>query len=161
MSRLPVIECDNLISCPRCGGEAVIQQCWVKGHANLKHYKPVCKLCNFNYRDEYKSLQKAISVWNNSDVNNNIDIKMYKSMNKDELIKLIVNNELIPIEQINPDNKYIIDHFKSNGYSIVPISFVEECHKESLDLARYRFMEYERQKALHNERGYALWEENV
>lgn len=161
MSLLPVIECDDLVPCPRCGNKAVIQQHWVKGHANRIHYKPICKSCNFSYRDDYKSLQKAISAWNNSNVNNNIDIKMYENMSKDELIGLIVNNELVPIEQINSNNKYIIDYFKSNGYSIVPISFIEKCHKESLDLARYKFMEHEKQKALHNERGYALWEENI
>lgn len=155
-NRLPVIEHADLNPCPRCGGQAIIQQRWVHGRANKKHYKPVCGKCKFSFHDEYSSIAKAVSLWNSSGVNC-LDMDMYRHMSKEELIDLIINNELVPIHMISAANKAVMEHLKSNGYSIVSLAFYEQAHKESLELARYKYNESKNM----NEVGMALWEEEV
>lgn len=69
MSKLPSIQHPNLRPCPRCNSNALIQQHWVHGHANLRHYKPVCSVCKFtpNPNEEYRTLTKAIKKWNSTE----------------------------------------------------------------------------------------------
>lgn len=160
MGYLPDLEIDGLMSCPKCNGPAVIQQMWLKGHANVRHFIPKCKSCGFSYHEEYRTLKKAINKWNNCNINV-FDIDMYKSMTKDELIQCIINNELIPADQINPSNKTVLQILQDEGNTIVSMKYLNVCKDESLQLAKIKANEYERQKALRGEKGYALWEEEV
>lgn len=150
MSYLPDLKFDNLVSCPKCNGSAVIQQRWVKGHANIRHYIPICSECNFNYHEEYKTVAKAISKWNSSNINI-CDVSMYKNMTKDELIQLIIDKDLIPIEQITHDNKFILDTLQKTGHTIVSIKYLNYCQKESVELTKLKVAKYETEKALRNE----------
>lgn len=56
---------DELKPCPFCGGDPMIRERYIHNVANKKNYKIECKDCTNTFSNWYKSLKKAIEVWNN------------------------------------------------------------------------------------------------
>ena len=55
-----------------------------------------------------------------------------------ELIKLIDNSGLIPIEHITPNNPLIVDTMSSSGYVIITQKLANQLMSESADLAKIK-----------------------
>lgn len=64
--------------------------------------------------------------------------------------------DMIKISDIRPDNPLIVEAITSQGYAIVKHSYIEQCNRESAELARIKF-DLKKQ----SERGLAVWEEDV
>ena len=55
-----------------------------------------------------------------------------------ELIKLIDNGDLIPIEHITPNNPLIVDTMSSSGYVNITQKLANQLMSESADLAKIK-----------------------
>ena len=55
-----------------------------------------------------------------------------------ELIKLIDNGDLIPIERITPNNPLVVDAMSSSGYVIITQKLANQLMSESADLAKIK-----------------------
>ena len=64
--------------------------------------------------------------------------------------------DTIKISDIRPDNPIVVEAITSQGYAIVKHSYLEQCNRESAELARIKFDLKKRP-----ERGLAIWEEDV
>lgn len=62
----------------------------------------------------------------------------------------------IKISDIRPDNPLVVEMITSKGYAIVTHAYLEQCNRESAELARIK---YDLKKK--SERGLAVWEEDV
>ena len=61
-----------------------------------------------------------------------------KRMGQVDLIKLIDTGRLIPIEDIRPDNSLIVDMISQQGYCVVSNEYIQQCIKESEELAKLK-----------------------
>ncbi|WP_303788384.1 hypothetical protein [Ruminococcus flavefaciens] len=64
--------------------------------------------------------------------------------------------DTIKISDIRPDNPLVVEVMVKQGYAIVKHSYLEQCNRESAELARIK---YDLKKK--SERGLAVWEEDV
>lgn len=64
--------------------------------------------------------------------------------------------DTIKISDIRPDNPIVVEAITKQGYAIVKHSYLEQCNRESAELARIKFDLKKRP-----ERGLAIWEEDV
>lgn len=48
--------------CPLCGDKTTLQERYIQGIANKKHYRRICKACNIS-TDWHKSIYKADLMW--------------------------------------------------------------------------------------------------
>ena len=55
-----------------------------------------------------------------------------------ELIKLIDNGDLIPIEHITPNNPLVVDSMSSSGYVIITQKLANQLMSESAELAKIK-----------------------
>ena len=55
-----------------------------------------------------------------------------------ELIKLIDNGDLIPIERITPNNPLVVDAMSSSGYVIITQKLANQLMSESAELAKIK-----------------------
>ena len=55
-----------------------------------------------------------------------------------ELIKLIDNGDLIPIEHIIPNNPLVVDTMSSSGYVIITQKLANQLMSESAELAKIK-----------------------
>ena len=55
-----------------------------------------------------------------------------------ELIKLIDNGELIPIEHITPTNPLVIDAMSSSGYVVITQKLANQLMSESAELVKIK-----------------------
>ena len=55
-----------------------------------------------------------------------------------ELIKLIDNGDLIPIERITPNNPLVVDAMSSSGYVIITQKLANQLMNESAELAKIK-----------------------
>ena len=67
-----------------------------------------------------------------------------KRMGQVDLIKLIDTGRLIPIEDIRPDNSLIVDMISQQGYCVVSNEYIQQCIKESEELAKIRRAHHDR-----------------
>lgn len=61
-----------------------------------------------------------------------------KRMEQPELIKLIDSGELIHIDSINQNNAVVINKLSDCGYCVVSNEYMQQCIKESEELAKIR-----------------------
>lgn len=61
-----------------------------------------------------------------------------KRLEQPELIKLIGSGQLIPVEDIRPDNSVVVDAISQKGYCVVSNEYIQQCIKESEELAKIR-----------------------
>ena len=61
-----------------------------------------------------------------------------KRMGQVDLIKLIDTGQLIPIEDIRPDNSLIVDMISQQGYCVVSNEYIQQCIKESEELSKLK-----------------------
>ena len=83
-----------------------------------------------------------------------------KRMEQPELIKLIDSGELIHIDSINQNNAVVINKLSdcgycvvSNGYCVVSNEYMQQCIRESAELAKIR--------ANNKTDGIPIWEDEI
>ena len=67
-----------------------------------------------------------------------MDMNDLKRMEQPELIKLIDSGELIHIDSINQNNAVVINKLSDCGYCVVSNEYIQQCIKESEELAKIR-----------------------
>ena len=55
-----------------------------------------------------------------------------------ELIKMIDNGSLIPIEHVTPTNPLVVDAMSSNGYVVITQKLANQLMSESSELAKLK-----------------------
>ena len=76
-----------------------------------------------------------------------------KRMGQVDLIKLIDTGQLIPIENVRPDNSLIVDVMSQQGYCVVSNEYMQQCVRESAELAKIR--------ANNKTDGIPIWEDEI
>lgn len=66
-----------------------------------------------------------------------------KRMTQVELIKLIDSGQLIHIDKINQYNAVVINKLSDCGYCVVSNEYMQQCIRESAELAKIRVKEKE------------------
>ena len=67
-----------------------------------------------------------------------MNIDELRRLEQVELIKLIDNGDLIPIERITPNNPLVVDTMSSNGYVIITQKLANQLMNESAELAKIK-----------------------
>lgn len=70
-----------------------------------------------------------------------MNIDELRRLEQVELIKLIDNGELIPIEHITPTNPLVIDAMSSSGYVVITQKLANQLMSESAELAKLKINE--------------------
>ena len=82
-----------------------------------------------------------------------MNINELKRMEQPELIKLIDTGELIHIDNINGNNMAVIDRLSDCGYCAVSNEYMQQCVRESAELAKIR--------ANNKTDGIPIWEDEI
>ena len=67
-----------------------------------------------------------------------MNIDELRRLEQVDLIKLIDNGDLIPIEHITPNNPLVVDSMSSSGYVIITQKLANQLMSESADLAKIK-----------------------
>lgn len=62
--------------------------------------------------------------------------------------------DTIKISDIRPDNPAVVEAMIKHGYAVVTQAYLEQCCKESAELAKIK-------SKMTRERGRAIWEEDI
>lgn len=72
-----------------------------------------------------------------------MNINELKRTEQPELIKLIDSGQLIHIDSINQNNAVVINKLSDCGYCVVCNEYMQQCVRESAELAKIRAKEKE------------------
>jgi len=70
-----------------------------------------------------------------------MNIDELRRLEQVDLIKMIDNGELIPIEHVTPTNPLVVDAMSSNGYVVITQKLANQLMNESSELAKLKINE--------------------
>ena len=70
-----------------------------------------------------------------------MNIDELRRLEQVDLIKMIDNGELLPLEHITPTNPLVVDAMSSNGYVVITQKLANQLTNESAELAKLKMSE--------------------